>query len=341
MERRLAKLRSGTPSNSGDSGRVVAVGDHWGDAIVGDPVVDPVEEVVMGDSLGEAFAGDPVGFNGGGTITSSAPFAFGLSTIQTAPSTSFGAAFSFGTGAPSLFAHALAAPPAKPPPLSATIFRFWAGSTTTAFGALAPAAFGSTSTGFRRISQPTATKQALTTPVMTFAFGAGLTPASPTTARFVGGTGAPSFGSGTTPQQARFQEDIHGIWTHTTNNNNNNEGILSIKEVMHPTKGVKDKWRILVTRAQDDCRHIRQQIFESNFAFITMCAAFLLMMSINVLALRLMRMFQEAHRLFNKMAPDDIPRESQYPLDELNYFTLYNASHERQAHWVLTMQAVW
>jgi hypothetical protein len=78
---------------------------------------------------------------------------------------------------------------------------------------------------------------------------------------------------------------------------------------MHP-EGVEDKWRILVTCAQDDCKYIRQQMFESKFAFIKMCTAFLLMMSINILALRLMRMFQEAHRLFN-MAPKDTPKESQ------------------------------
>jgi hypothetical protein len=63
------------------------------------------------------------------------------------------------------------------------------------------------------------------------------------------------------------------------------------------------------------------------------------MMSINIFALRLMRMFKEAHRLFN-MAPDDTPKESQYLL-ELNYSTLYNTSYERQAHWVLAMQVVW
>ncbi len=70
-----------------------------------------------------------------------------------------------------------------------------------------------------------------------------------------------------------------------------------------------------------------------------MCAAFLLMMSINIFALKLMRLFQEAHRLFN-MAPDNTPKESQYLL-ELNYSTLYNTPYERQAHWVLAMQAVW
>jgi hypothetical protein len=59
----------------------------------------------------------------------------------------------------------------------------------------------------------------------------------------------------------------------------------------------------------------------------------------HIFALRLMRMFQEAHRLFN-MAPNDTPKESQYLL-ELNYSTLYNTPYERQAHWVLAMQAVW
>jgi hypothetical protein len=108
---------------------------------------------------------------------------------------------------------------------------------------------------------------------------------------------------------------------------------------MHP-EGVEDKWRILVTCAQDDCRYIRQQIFESKFAFIMMCTAFLLMMFINILALRLMRMFQEAHRLFN-MAPEDTPQKSQYPLDKLNYSTLYNASYETQAHRGLAMQVAW
>jgi hypothetical protein len=337
MEQRLAKLRSGTP-NSGDPGGVVAVGDPGEDAIVGeDPVVNLVGEVVMGDLLGEVFAGDPVGeaivfetmsapaskpFNGGSAMTSAAPFAFGLSTIQTAPSTSRGTAFSFGTGAPSLFTHArlLAAPPANPPPLSATVFRFEAGSTTAAFGALAPAAFESTPAGFRSIGQPAATKPAPTTPATTFAFGASLTPAAPTTAGF---GRAPLFQFGTTPQPAQFQEDIPGIRTRKANNKN--EGTISTKtkEVMHP-EGVEDKWRILVTHAQDDCRYIRQQIFESKFAFIMMCAAFLLMISINILVLRLMRMFQEAHRLFN-MAPEDTPKESQYPLDKLNYSTLYNA----------------
>ena len=107
---------------------------------------------------------------------------------------------------------------------------------------------------------------------------------------------------------------------------------------MHP-EAVEDKWRILVTHAQDDFRHIRKHIYESNFAFIVMCAAFLLMMSINIFAFRLMRMFKEAHRLFN-MAPDDTPKESQYLL-ELNYSTLYNTPYERQAHWVIAMQAVW
>ncbi len=312
-----------------------------------------VEEVVMGDLLGEVFAGDPMGeaivvetmsapaskpFNGGSAMTSTAPFVFGLSTIQTAPSTSRGTAFSFGTGAPSLFTHArlLAAPPANPPPLSATVFRFEAGSTAAAFGALAPAAFESTPAGFRSIGQPAATKPDLTTLATTFTFGASLMPAAPTTAGF---GRAPLFQFGTTPQPAQFQEDIPGICTHKANNKN--EGTISTKtkEVMHP-EGVEDKGRILVTRAQDDCRYIRKQIFESKFAFIMMCAAFLSMISIDILVLRLMRMFQEAHRLFN-MAPEDTPKESQYPLDKLNYSTLYHASYETQVHRGLATQVTW
>ena len=122
------------------------------------------------------------------------------------------------------------------------------------------------------------------------------------------------FVSGTTPQPARFREDIPGIQIWTGMANNNNVRILSTNEVMHP-EGVEDKWRILVTGAQDECRYIRKLIYESNFAFITMCAAFLLMMSINI-SLRLMRMFQEVHRLFN-MALDNNPKEIQYLL-ELN-----------------------
>ncbi len=236
-------------------------------------MVNLMGEVVVGDSLGEVFTGDPVGeaivvetmsapaskpFNGGSVMTSSASFAFRLSTIQTAPSTSRGAMFSFRTGAPSLFTHALAAPPANPPPLSATVFRFGAGSMATAFGALVPAAFGSTPTLFHSIGQPTTTKLAPTTPATTFAFGASLTPAAPTTAGF---GRAPLFRFGTSHQLARFKEDIPGIRT-TRKANTKNEGFLSTKtkEVMHP-EGVEDKWRILVTRAQDDCRYIRQQIF--------------------------------------------------------------------------------
>jgi hypothetical protein len=71
-----------------------------------------------------------------------------------------------------------------------------------------------------------------------------------------------------------------------------------------------------------------------------MCTAFLLMISINILVLRLMRMFQEAHRLFN-MAPEDTPKESQYPLNKLNYSTLYNASYETQVHRGQAMQVAW
>ncbi len=104
-------------------------------------------------------------------------------------------------------------------------------------------------------------------------------------------------GLGTTPQPAWFREDIPGIQTRMANNNN--VGIPSTKEVMHP-EGVEDKWRILVTGAQDDVRYIRKLMYESNFAFIAMCAVFLLMVSItiNIFALRLMRMFQEVLRQF-------------------------------------------
>ncbi len=162
-------------------------------------MVNLVGEVVVVDSLGEVFAGDPVGeaivvetmsapaskpFNGGSAMTSAALFAFGLSTIQTAPSTSCGATFLFETGAPSLFTHTLAAPPVNPPPLSATVFRFGVGFTATAFGALAPTSFGSMPAGFRSIGQPTATKPAPMTPAMTFAFGASLTQAALTTSGF-------------------------------------------------------------------------------------------------------------------------------------------------------------
>jgi hypothetical protein len=71
-----------------------------------------------------------------------------------------------------------------------------------------------------------------------------------------------------------------------------------------------------------------------------MCTAFLLMISIVILVLRLMRIFQEAHRLFN-MPPEDTPKESQYPLDKLNYSTLYNASYEMQVHRGLATQVAW
>jgi hypothetical protein len=37
-------------------------------------------------------------------------------------------------------------------------------------------------------------------------------------------------------------------------------------------------------------------------------------------------------------APTNIPEESQYLL-ELNHFTLYNLSYDRQAYWVLAMKA--
>jgi hypothetical protein len=173
---------------------------------------------------------------------------FGLLAIQAAPSTSGGAAFSFGTGAPSLFTYDLAALPANPPPSSATSFMFGAGSTAAAFGALTPTAFGSMPAGFGSISQPTATKPAPTKLARTFAFGAGLMPAAPTTAVFK---------FCTTPPWAQFQEDIPGIWTRMANNKN--EGIPSTKEAMHP-EAVEDKWRILVTHAQDDFRHIRKHI---------------------------------------------------------------------------------
>ncbi len=107
---------------------------------------------------------------------------------------------------------------------------------------------------------------------------------------------------------------------------------------MHP-EGVEDKWSALVTCAQDVCRYIRKQMHESDLAFIVMCAAFLLMMSINIFALRLMRMSQEVHRLFNT-ALDDNPKESQSLL-ELNYSTQYNTPYERQAHWAMAIYAVW
>jgi hypothetical protein len=157
MERRLAKLRVSIP-NSRDPGGVAVVGDHGGYAVVADPGVIPVGEVAVGNLVGAAFAGDPLGeavvfktmpapaskpFNGSDAMTLAAPFVFGLSAIQATPPTSGGAAFSFGTGAPSLFMHYLAALLANPPPSFATSFAFGAGSTAAAFGALAPAAFGS------------------------------------------------------------------------------------------------------------------------------------------------------------------------------------------------------
>ncbi len=98
---------------------------------------------------------------------------------------------------------------------------------------------------------------------------------------------------------------------------------------MHP-EGVEDKRRALVTCVEDVCRYIRKQMYESNLSFIVMCAAFLLMMSINIFALRLMRMSQEVHRLFSK-AFNDNSKESQFLL-ELNYSTPYNTPYERQAH---------
>jgi hypothetical protein len=168
--------------------------------------------------------------------------------------------------------HNLAALLANPPPSSATSIAFGAGSMAAAFGALVPAAFGSMPAGFGSIGQPTNTKPALMTSARTFAFGVGLMPAAPTTVVFK---------FGTPPQPARFQEDIPGIWTHMANNKN--EGIPSTKEAMHP-EAVEDKWRILVTHTQDDFRHIRKHIYERNFSFIVMCAAFLLMMSINIFA---------------------------------------------------------
>ncbi len=136
MEQRLAKLSASIP-NSGDPGEVAVIGDHGGDAVVGDPGVIPVGEVAVGNLVGAAIAGDPLGeavvfktmpapaskpFNGGDAMTLAAPFVFGLLAIQAAPSTSSGTAFSFGTGAPSLFKHDLAALPANPPPSSATRF---------------------------------------------------------------------------------------------------------------------------------------------------------------------------------------------------------------------------
>jgi hypothetical protein len=68
---------------------------------------------------------------------------------------------------------------------------------------------------------------------------------------------------------------------------------------------------------------------ESNFALILMCAALLLAMPIDIVALRLM------WRCFRKCTS-----YSRW----LNYSTLYNApceSYKRQAHWVFAMQAVW
>jgi hypothetical protein len=44
--------------------------------------------------------------------------------------------------------------------------------------------------------------------------------------------------------------------------NNKNEGIPSTKEVMHPEAG-EDKWRILVTHAQDNFRHIRNKFMRA------------------------------------------------------------------------------
>lgn len=119
-----------------------------------------------------------------------APFAFGASTTQ-ASSTSGGAAFSFGV-APSSFTPATGAPPVNPPLSSVAGFAFGAGSTSADFGSSVPAAFGSAPGGFGNSSQ-------LTTPATNFAFGAGLTPAAPSTAGF--GT-APSFGFSSTPQPA-------------------------------------------------------------------------------------------------------------------------------------------
>ncbi len=120
--------------------------------------------------------------------------------------------------------------------------------------------------------------------------------------------------------------------------NNRKEGLPSTKEVMHP-EGVDNKWRALVTCAQNVGRYIRKQMYESNLAFNVICASLLLMMSINTFALRLMRMSQEVHRLFN-MALDDNPKESQSLL-ELNFSTPYNTPYERQAHWVMAIQVIW
>lgn len=126
--------------------------------------------------------------DGANATTPAAPFAFGSSTSQT-PSISGGAAFSFGAGAtPSSFTPASTAPPANPQPSTTPGFASAAGST--------PSAFGSMHGGFGNSSQAVATP-APTTMSAPFAFGAGVTPAAPSTGGF--GGAATSFGFNSTP----------------------------------------------------------------------------------------------------------------------------------------------
>jgi hypothetical protein len=127
----------------------------------------------------------PASNPGGASATTPAtPFAFGSSASHT-PSIS-GAAFSFGTGpASSSFTPAPTAPPANPQPSG---FAFAAGSTP---------AFGSMPGGFGNSSQPAAAAPAPTTMAAPYAFGAGVTPAAPSTGGF--GGAATSFGFNSTP----------------------------------------------------------------------------------------------------------------------------------------------
>jgi len=127
--------------------------------------------------------------DGASAITPAAPFAFGSSTSQT-PSISGGAAFSFGAGAtPSSFTPAPTAPPANPQPSTTPGFAFAAGST--------PSAFGSMPGGFGNSSQPAVATPAPTAMAAPFPFGAGVTPAAPSTGGF--GGAATSFGFNSTP----------------------------------------------------------------------------------------------------------------------------------------------
>ena len=127
--------------------------------------------------------------DGANATTPAAPFAFGSSTSQT-PSISGGAAFSFGAGAtPSSFTPAPTAPPANPQPSTTPGFAFAAGST--------PSAFGSMPAGFGNSSQPAVATPAPTAMAAPFPFGAGVTPAAPSTGGF--GGAATSFGFNSTP----------------------------------------------------------------------------------------------------------------------------------------------